>query len=87
MLVPESIWVEHPTLKVLGDVNAVPPLGIEGIKPNWNAKEKNGKVIFGALGIGGLKMKVHRGSVARLFEQNDLVVDAEEAFAVAKALI
>jgi hypothetical protein len=87
MLVPESIWVEHPTLKVLADVNAVPPLGIEGIKPNWNEKEKNGKIIFGALGIGGLKMKVHRGSVARLFEQNDLVVDAEEAFAVAKALI
>ncbi len=86
-LVPESIWVEHPTLKVLGDVNAVPPLGIEGIKPNWNAKEKNGKIIFGALGIGGLKMTVHRGSIARLFEQNDLVLDAEEAFAVAKSLI
>lgn len=83
-LVPEAIWVEHATLRVLGDVNAVPPLGIEGIKPHWSGKEKHGKVIFGALGIGGLKMKIHRASVARLFEQNDLVLDAEEVYATAK---
>jgi hypothetical protein len=85
-LVPEAVWVEHPTLHVLGDVNAVPPLGIEGIKPHWNGKEKYGKVIFGALGIGGLKMKIHRASVARLFEQNDLVLDAEEVYATAREL-
>jgi hypothetical protein len=85
-LVPEAVWVDHPTLHVLGDVNAVPPLGIEGIKPHWNAKEKYGKVIFGALGIGGLKMKIHRASVARLFEQNDLVLDAEEVYATAKEI-
>jgi hypothetical protein len=85
-LVPEAVWVEHRTLHVLGDVNAVPPLGIEGIKPHWNGKEKFGKVIFGALGIGGLKMKVHRGSVARLFDQNDLVLDAEEVYATAKQI-
>jgi len=86
MLVPEAVWVEHPTLHVLGDVNAVPPLGIEGIKPHWNGKEKHGKVIFGALGIGGLKMKIHRASVARLFDQNDLVLDAEEVYATAKQI-
>jgi hypothetical protein len=85
-LVPETVWVEHPTLHVLGDVNAVPPLGIEGIKPHWNGKEKHGKVIFGALGIGGLKMKIHRASVARLFEQNDLVLGAEEVYATAKEI-
>lgn len=85
-LVPEAAWVEHPTLHVLGDVNAVPPLGIEGIKPHWSGKEKHGKVIFGALGIGGLKMKIHRASVARLFEQNDLVLDAEEVYATAKEI-
>jgi hypothetical protein len=85
-LVPESIWVEHPTLQVLGDINAVPPLGIEGIKPHWNGKEKHGKVIFGALGIGGFKMKIHRGCVARLFEQNDLVLDAEQVYATARGI-
>ncbi|MGD9001851.1 MAG: methylenetetrahydromethanopterin dehydrogenase, partial [Anaerolineae bacterium] len=82
----ESIWVEHPTLRVLGDVNAVPPLGIEGIKVHWNGKEKHGKAIFGAIGIGGLKMKIHHGSIARLFEQNDLVLDAEEVYATAREI-
>jgi len=85
-LIPEAVWVEHPTLRVLGDVNAVPPLGVEGIKPHWNGKEKYGKVIFGALGIGGLKMKIHRSCVARLFEQNDLVLDAERIFSVAREM-
>ena len=85
-LVPQALWTEHPTLQVLGDINAVPPLGIEGIKPHWDGKEKHGKMIFGALGIGGLKMKVHRGCVARLFESNELVLDAEEIYAIAKEL-
>lgn len=86
-LLPESIWVEHPTLAVLGDVNAVPPLGIEGIKVHWKGKDKHGKVIFGAIGIGDFKMKVHHASVARLFEQNDLILDAEQVYATARALL
>jgi hypothetical protein len=85
-LIPETLWRGHATLRALGDVNAVPPAGIEGVKPSWDGKEVDGKVLFGALGIGGLKMKVHRRSVARLFEQNDLVLDAEEIFSLAKAL-
>jgi hypothetical protein len=86
-LLPESIWVEHPTLRVLADANAVPPLGIEGIKPHWKGKEVHGKIVFGATGIGGTKMKIHRRSVARLFEQNDLVLDAEEVFAIARQFV
>ena len=85
-LIPEKLWRDHPTLRVLGDVNAVPPAGIEGVKPTWNGKEIDGKLLFGALGIGDLKMKVHRRSIVRLFEQNDLVLDAEEIFALAKEL-
>ena len=86
MMLPESVWVEHPTLRVLADVNAVPPLGIEKTKPHWDGKEKDGKVIFGALGIGGLKMKIHRGCLSRLFKQNDLVLDAEEIYEIAKTM-
>jgi len=85
-LVSEAMWTDHPDLQVLADVNAVPPLGIEGIKPHWDGKEKHGKIIFGALGIGGLKMKVHRACVARLFESNELVLGAEEIYAIAKEL-
>lgn len=86
-LVPEAIWSENATLQVLADVNAVPPLGVGGIESTWDGTEKHGKKVFGALGIGGFKMKIHRGSVARLFEQNDLVLDAEEIFATAKELV
>lgn len=85
-LLSEAQWTAHPTLQVLADVNAVPPLGIEGIKPHWDGKEKDGKIIFGALGIGGLKMKVHRACVACLFDSNDLVMDAEQIFAIAKEM-
>ena len=85
-LVPEALWKEHPTLRVLADVNAVPPAGIEGVKPTWNGKDMEGKLAFGALGIGDLKMKVHRRCVERLFEQNDLVLDVEEVYALAKEL-
>jgi hypothetical protein len=86
MLVREDVWRQHPSLRVLADVNAVPPLGVEGTKATWNGKEIDGKLLFGALGIGDLKMKVHKRSIARLFEQNDLVLDAEEIMVSAKEL-
>jgi len=86
MLIPESVWKDHPTIRVLADVNAVPPLGVEGTQAHWDGKEINGKLLFGALGIGGLKMKVHKRCVARLFERNDLVLDADEIMISAKEL-
>lgn len=85
-LVKKDLWVSNPTVEVLADVNAVPPLGIEGIKATDNGKEREGKIAFGALGIGGLKMKIHRGAVAKLFERNDLVLDIEEIYEIGKAL-
>ena len=85
-LIPEKIWKTNPTLKVLGDVNAVPPLGIEGMKSSFDGENIEGKILFGSSGIGGLKMKVHRACVERLFERNDQVFDAEAIFDVAKEL-
>ncbi len=85
-LIPESAWKDNQTLQVLADVNAVPPLGIEGTQVHWNGEEAEGKKLFGAIGIGGFKMKVHKRSVARLFERNDLVLDAEEIMKIAKEL-
>ena len=40
----------------------------------WNG---TGVKVFGALGVGGLKMKIHKACIARLFERNDLVLDVE----------
>jgi hypothetical protein len=85
-LVKEELWAGSSTVAVVADVNAVPPTGIGGIKPTDNGKERHGKLAFGAIGIGGLKMKIHRGALARLFEQNDLVLDVEEIYEIGKGL-
>ena len=86
-LVSEEIWSSIPSLKLIADINAVPPLGIGGIDMNDNREERNGRISFGAIGIGGPKMKVHRTCIARLFEAKNVVMDAEEVYAVAKELV
>jgi hypothetical protein len=82
---PRAVWAPHPSLKALADVNAVPPLGIGGIEAGDKGAERDGKRVYGALGIGGLKMKVHRACLAQLFERNDAVIDLERIYDVARA--
>jgi hypothetical protein len=85
-LVPKSAWAGRASLKVAADVNAVPPLGLEGIDAMDDGVTKHGVICFGALAIGNLKMKVHKACIARLFERNDLVLDAETIADVAREL-
>ena len=85
-LVPKSAWAGRAGLKAAADLNAVPPLGIEGIEVTDNAVEREGVTVFGALGVGGLKMKIHKACIARLFERNDLILDAETIAEVAAEL-
>ncbi len=86
MLVPKQAWANRPGLKVVADVNAVPPLGVEGVELMDDGVTKEGVMCFGALAIGNLKMKVHKACIARLFERNDLVLDAETIADVAREL-
>ena len=67
------------------DLNAVPPLGIEGVEVMDKGKERDGVIGYGAVGVGDTKMKVHKAAIARLFESNDQVLDAEEVYAIAQA--
>jgi hypothetical protein len=85
-LVAREAWIGHPDLRAVADVNAVPPGGIQGVEATDNGTQREGVAAFGALGIGGLKMKAHKAALARLFEQNDLVMDAEEIYELAAAL-
>jgi hypothetical protein len=85
-LVPKSAWAGRTGLRAAADLNAVPPLGIEGIDVTDHAVDRDGVTAFGALGVGGLKMKIHKACIARLFERNDLVLDAESIGDVAAAL-
>src|SRR5437870_2640085 len=87
MLVPKRAWANRPGLKVVADVNAVPPLGIEGVEATDDGVTKDGVVCLGALAVGNLKMKVHKACIARLFERNDLVLDAETIADVARELM
>ena len=80
-------WQEAKALELLADANASPPAGLEGVGMSDKATQSHGKLLFGPLGFGALKLAVHRACVARLFEQNDLVLDAEEIYAVAKSMV
>jgi hypothetical protein len=41
---------------------------------------------YGAVGIGGTKMKIHKAALNQLFTANDQVLDAEEIYRVAQSL-
>jgi methylenetetrahydrofolate/methylenetetrahydromethanopterin dehydrogenase (NADP+) len=83
-LLRREVWSANPTIELLADYNAAEPLGIEGIEAGDDLVERDGKLVLGALGIGGQKMKTHKACVRRLFERNDLVLDADGVYAVAQ---
>jgi hypothetical protein len=80
LLLPKDVRLACPTLKVAIDLNAVPPLGIEGVEATDKGKERDEVIAYGALGVGGTKMKIHKAALAKLFESNDQLLDAEEVY-------
>ena len=86
-MVPRAAWTGAKSLKIAVDLNAVPPLGIEGIEVNDAGAKRENVVVFGAFGVGNFKTKLHKACVARLFTRNDLVLDAETIADIARELI
>jgi hypothetical protein len=86
VLLPHGIRSACPSLKVAIDLNAVPPLGIEGVELMDRGVQRDGVICYGAIGVGETKMKVHKAAIARLFESNDQVLDAEEVYKLATSL-
>jgi hypothetical protein len=80
-------WQDSASLELVADANASPPAGIEGVGMSDRGAVSHGKMLFGPLGFGALKLALHRACIARLFEQNDLLLDAEEIYAVAKTMV
>jgi methylenetetrahydrofolate/methylenetetrahydromethanopterin dehydrogenase (NADP+) len=76
-LVPRDAWSGRSGLRGIADVNAVPPPGVEGIEASDDGEERDGVMVFGALGVGRLKMQIHKACIARLFERNDAMLDVE----------
>ena len=86
LLLNKHHWENNPSVEMLADANATPPLGIEGTDMMDKGKDRGGKIIWGAIGFGTLKLALHRACIAKLFESNDQVFDAEEIFALAKTM-
>lgn len=85
-LLPAEALAQAKELRVAIDLNAVPPASIAGIAATDKAKQHGSVTCYGALGVGGAKMKIHKAAIARLFERNDQILDAEEVLAIGKQL-
>lgn len=86
-LLDAASWQNNRSLELIADANASPPAGIEGVGISDRGTTSHGKVLFGALGFGALKLALHRACIARLFDSNDVVLDAAEIYAVAKTMV
>ena len=75
-----------PGLRLVMDLNGVPPLGILGIDPSDKARERDGVVCFGSIGVGGLKIKLHRACIAKLYESNKENLEIEQIYALSKVI-
>lgn len=90
----EEILEEARNLKVVGDVNAVPPAGIAGIKskdlgaPLLPAVNSPGAVAVGPLAVGNIKYKLQNAMLRALLEESEPVYfDFREAFRRARELV
>jgi len=87
-LLPLNILMDYgKKCKVLGDINAVPPLGIEGLKSTDKDKEfLPGKFGIGALAIGPLKIQIEGEMFKQAVESPNGIVDYKVAYEIAKNL-
>ena len=87
LMVPKAAWWGRPGLQVAVDLNAVSPLGVEGVDLGDAGEVRAGVSCFGAFGVGNFKTKLHKRCVAKLFERNDHVLDAETILEAAREML
>jgi NAD(P)-dependent dehydrogenase (short-subunit alcohol dehydrogenase family) len=79
-------WQNNNHIELIADANATPPVGIGGTDIMDKGLERHGKIVWGAIGFGTLKLALHRACIAKLFEDNKQVLDAEIIFKLAKEM-
>ncbi|MDC9725687.1 MAG: methylenetetrahydromethanopterin dehydrogenase [Gammaproteobacteria bacterium] len=89
-----SVLEDAKQLKVAGDVNAVPPLGIEGIgimdfgEPLTHATNSKGAVAIGALAVGNVKYQLQQALLTETLEaEKPVYLDFRNAFDGAQKLV
>ena len=75
-------WQQAKKLQVAIDLNGVPPAGIAGINATDSSEKRGVITCYGAIGVGQLKMKIHKHCIQKLFESNDQTLEVEEIFAI-----
>lgn len=85
-LLEEEHWKDNSQLELIADANASPPIGIGGTDMMDRGAIRHGTIVWGAIGFGTLKLALHKACINQLFESNDLVLDAEEIFRLAKSM-
>ncbi len=83
ILVSKAIWSKYDFIKILADVNAYPPYGIEGVEANDDCKEIDGRIGIGALKIGTIKNKAQKAIIRKLFEKKGNILKLEDIYAAA----
>ncbi len=93
-ILSDSILADTKSLKVAGDVNAVPPLGIRGLdlqdfgEPLTHAVAADGAIGIGALAVGHIKYRTQQALLKLLLETDKPVfIDFREAFNTARELV
>lgn len=88
-LLPLSVLKEFGRkCRVVADINAVPPLGVEGLKPSWDGKEILPSVYgIGALAIGALKISIEAKMIKMAAEEPRGIFDYKVAYQIAKEAI
>lgn len=74
------------TLKLAIDLNAIAPAGIAGLEVMDKAKDRSGRLCYGAVGVGGTKMKIHHACIHSLFESNNQRLDTTAIFELGRSL-
>jgi hypothetical protein len=85
-LLSEAEWSGLADLRVAIDLNAVPPLGLGGIGTTDKGVVRGSVACYGAIGVGGTKMKIHKAAVRELFAANDRFLEAEAIFRLGQSL-
>ncbi len=93
-VIDRTVLAQAEQLKVAGDVNAVPPAGIEGIKlkdfgePLLHAIQANNAIGVGALAVGDIKYKLQKLLLQSMLEtEKPMYLDFRDAFLKAREIV
>jgi hypothetical protein len=77
--------IASPTCRIVADINAIKPVGVEGLASNDDGKElKLGVYGIGALAIGKLKIKTETEMIKRATAESQGLFDYAIAYTIAK---